>query len=264
MKSSSQFLFPFGKGDNGIDQESADSADADESCLWIALQLSNFGSRPNRFISSAARLLPRRSPPTILITPTRTHRLSSRVGACLAALQKRTIATAGALILANRLTKTLYQNVKLGQFGSAPLRRRGHHRVIDGQRIGCIPDEAVPAQHSQDMGVLDEGRHVQRAEIQRSGRNLAANAWQALKPCERFVDAEAAEEIQVEIRLPGAYDAKRTAQMPCLRIGKSNIAYQVFDIAGRCCCKSGPLRVCFHEPLIGGKRDFIECAVADR
>lgn len=170
-----------------------------------------------------------------------------------AALTDRTIRATGKIGAADGLTKAFHQYVKFCQFVGAPRIQCRHYRIIGGSCTRVALYESVSAQYPQYVRIDDERRHFQRAEVEGGRRDLSTDAGQALQPCERFRNTQAAKKRQVETRLIRCYDMKRVAQMTCLDVGKGHVADHGLDIACRCSCEVGPFPIGVHEPSIGGQ-----------
>jgi hypothetical protein len=111
------------------------------------------------------------------------------------------------------------------------------------------------------VGVDDEGRHVERAEIERGGGDLAADAVELLQPDERRLDRPFAEECQIEIRV---HPTERVLDPASLLVREFNIGNYRLDRGGVRRGKIRPSCVGMDQLLISRPRDLIERACADQ
>jgi len=145
----------------------------------------------------------------------------------------------GARMHADVLAQKFQQPMQFVEIIGVEIVRRRHHRIVDGERIGARLHQTEALQHTEDMGVGDEGALAQAPEVQRRRRDLAPDAVAHLEPSKRRVGRPIAQEFEIEraVIRSDAAQRRRKIQGPVLEMRDGrNVGRQI-------------LRRCIGEPV---------------
>lgn len=128
---------------------------------------------------------------------------------------------------AYRLPEALHKLVMLIEIGGRPAGEKRHHAVVGLPIVRSRADKREAAKNAQMMGVDDESRHAQGAEIQRCRRHFSPHALQTFQADKRVLDGHGRKTVERQAPIAPGDRSERRLQVRRfgLRVG----------YAGYCC-----------------------------
>jgi len=199
-------------------------------------------------------------------------RMIGRLHALQASLAQRTGGAVGLQGPAGVLAETLQVPVEFIEIVRAHIAGSGQHRVVDILGLRVRLHEAEAAHDADDMGVDHEGALAQRAEIQGSGGDLAADAADLLQPDQRRFHIQPGQEFQIEGAGTRADVQQRILQLAGLFVGELDAFQSGLDIGHRSPCQRLRAAVAVQEagedpvglPVHGAARNEAADELVDR